>query len=196
VYAATRHHVYALDAGDGTEHWRVNISNGYIDSDEPPILAGETLLVTTPGNVHALATTGGTERWNTRDGPNAKHPPTVANGTVFVAEGGPSRITALDLATGEQLWEFTLENPFGIPAAITSVPETLYCLGEFGHTDFRILVLDATTGTKQTEAALPQSIDSDPITVSELAVTDDGIFTRSDYTEGQDEDTIHRFTPG
>jgi outer membrane protein assembly factor BamB len=180
-----------LDAGDGTEHWRVNISDGQVDADAPPVLAGETVLVNAGPTIHALSTADGSERWNTRGGE-----PTVDNSTVFVAEGDPSRITALDLVTGEQLWEFTLENPFGIPAAITSVPETLYCLGEFGHTDFRILVLNATTGTKQTEAALPQSIDSDPITVSELAVTDDGIFTRSDYTEGQDEDTIHRFTPG
>jgi outer membrane protein assembly factor BamB len=197
VYAATDHHLYALDATDGTEHWRVRVTDNYLD--QPPVLAGETIILTEQtGHLYALSTEDGSERWNTRDGVTAMHTPTVADGRVFLVEGNPATVYALDVANGERLWEYT-DTPQAIPAPVTAVADRLYLLGEFtgNQRDTAIQVLDLATGDRQTEATLPRNadIDTDLSQVDELVVTEHGLFTQSGYTEGTIPERIYRFTP-
>jgi outer membrane protein assembly factor BamB len=191
VYTTTTDHLYAVDAEDGTEHWRIK------DVQGPPALAGETILVKVGHNIHAFATTDGSERWNTNDRPNVKYSPTVSDGRVFLVEHDPARVYALELTTGETDWEFTMEELYDIVARVTYVSGTLYCLGYFDSPKFRILALDATTGEIQTEAALPRKTRAETKleNVTELAVTAEGIFTHSHYSEGGRPETIYRFTP-
>lgn len=198
VYGATDHHLYALDAGDGTENWRVKVTDEYIDSDAPPVLADKTIIVKAGETLHALSTADGSERWNTRDGVTAIHTPTVADGRVFLVEGDPATVYALDVANGDRLWEYT-DTPQAIPAPVTAVADRLYLLGEFtgNQRDTAIQVLDPATGDRQAEATLPRNadIDTDLSQVDELAVTEHGIFTQSGYTEGTTPERIYRFTP-
>jgi outer membrane protein assembly factor BamB len=198
VYATTHHHLYALDAADGNENWRVKVTDEYIDSDAPPVLADEIVVVKAGGTLHALSTEDGSERWNTRDGVTAMHTPTVADGWVFLVEGTPATVYALDVANGERLWEYT-DTPQAIPAPVTAVADRLYLLGEFtgNQRDTAIQALDLATGDRQTEATLPRNadIDTDLSQVDELVVTEHGLFTQSGYTEGTIPERIYRFTP-
>jgi outer membrane protein assembly factor BamB len=193
VYAATDHHLSAINPGDGTEHWRVRVTDSTLE--RPPALAGETVILRDQDYLYARSTTDGSERWNTVGGLEVAHPPTVTSETVYVVESESFNVHALDRETGERQWEYTMETLHEIPAPVTSVPGSVYCLGEFQGFDFRILVLDATTGRKQTEAKLPRGLGTDPVTTPELAVTADGLFTHSHATEGGNPDIIHRFTP-
>lgn len=186
VYAATRHHVYALDATDGTEHWRVNIPEGHVDSDVPPVLADETVFVSANGTLHALATADGSERWNTRDGPNAKHPPTVTSDTVYVVESATANILALDITTGETEWTYTVEGSNEISTPLTAASGLLYSLEQ----GTGLVAIDMTSGTRHAHAALPN--EGPHSVVAELAVTPAGIVTHSHHTEGGRPESIHR----
>jgi len=189
VYATTDHHVYALDAGDGTEHWRVNISDGQVDADAPPMLAGETVLVSANGTVHALAITDGSERWNTDDGPTAKHRPTVAEDRVFLVEDDPDRVHAFDSETGETQWTFT-DVPQGIYTRLTYVAVRLYGF----ESNSGLIALDAQTGQQAVQVELP-SLDATTSwgTISELAITASGIFVHSHKSGATTPDHVHRF---
>jgi outer membrane protein assembly factor BamB len=165
----------------------MNIPEGHVDSDVPPVLAGETVLVSVNETIHALATAGGSERWNTRDGPNAKHPPTVANGRVFVVENNPNRVAALDLASGETRWTFT-DAPGDVDCSPSYIPDVLYVLDDSRN----IIALEASTGEIHAQAEL--SIRASFVNVHRLAITPVGIFTRSDPTEGQSEMLVRSFS--
>jgi outer membrane protein assembly factor BamB len=72
----------ALDAGAGEPRWSVRAPDvGY----QPPVVAGDTLLVALGGSVVALDRADGTERWRTDRSPTDL---AVADGTVFGTDRG------------------------------------------------------------------------------------------------------------
>lgn len=188
VYAATDHHLSAINPGDGTEHWRVRVTDSTLE--RPPALAGETVTLYNGDDLYALATEDGTERWNTRDRVTAKHPPTVTSDTVYVVESDTSHVLALDIETGEERWRYT-DIPGEIHTPLTYLPGRLYGI----ETHSEVLVLDAETGTKHTDTEFPPidarlSYDS----ISEIAITPAGIFIHGHPNEpAHGSEHVHRF---
>lgn len=185
AYGTSTHHLYALAGEDGTKHWQVDFSGNYLDNDAPPAVAGDTVIVKVGDNIHALQTADGSNRWNTRDGPNAEFPPTIAEGQVFLVEEDPYRVHALDIETGETQWTFT-ESRGKLKTAPTYVGGFLYIFGP----DRKILELDAKTGKIRAEAKF--SINGSFGNIHRLAITPNGILTRDDPTEGQKSDVLTR----
>jgi len=194
VYAATAHHLYAVAATDGTEHWQVRVTDSTLE--RPPALAGETVLLSDGGTLYALAATDGSERWNTRDRFTVKHPPTVSSDAVYVVESETNDVLALDMETGQELWRYS-GVPGEINSALTEVSGILYAAGDLEREPFRfgILGLDVSTGTKQADATL-QSLDrANARTISELAMTPAGVITHAGTTEGGNPELIYRIRP-
>ncbi|MBZ0237552.1 MAG: PQQ-binding-like beta-propeller repeat protein [Deltaproteobacteria bacterium] len=97
----------ALDLATGEELWR------YVTAYQvrnAPAISGDTVVVALAnGEVHAVGLDDGVSRWvhDAADGLSTWESslwaaPTIADGAVFVALQG--RMTAIDLATGEQRW--------------------------------------------------------------------------------------------
>lgn len=123
--AGDRGGIVALDLATGAERWR------YVTPYQvrnAPAISGDTVVVALGnGEVHAVGLIDGVRRWihDAADGlPTYESSlwaaPTIADGAVFVAVQG--RMTAIDLATGQERWanELTPVYPWlGTLAAVT-----------------------------------------------------------------------------
>lgn len=95
-----------------------------------PAIAHDMVYVTTSrGQVIALDTARGTERWRSDIGGNITAAPTVAGAAVLIGtESGV--VFALDAHTGERLWEFTTEGK--ITGSPIVAGETMYVVSHDG----------------------------------------------------------------
>ncbi|HVK76932.1 MAG TPA: PQQ-binding-like beta-propeller repeat protein [Kofleriaceae bacterium] len=98
----------ALDLASGAERWRY--ATDYQVRNAPAIDGDTVVVALGNGEVHAVGLTDGARRWihDVADGlPSFEASlwaaPTIADGTVLIAVQG--RMAALELATGEPLWE-------------------------------------------------------------------------------------------
>jgi outer membrane protein assembly factor BamB len=103
--------MYALDAGDGTERWRLDTGAARGESGSTPAVTGGTVYASlNPGDdtagggyLYALDASDGTERWSVRV-PEWSTAPTVADETVHV--GTPGGVRAYATADGHERWRF------------------------------------------------------------------------------------------
>jgi outer membrane protein assembly factor BamB len=123
--AGDRGGIVALDLTSGAERWRY--VTPFQVRNAPAIEGGTVVVALANGEVHAVNLADGTRQWvhDAADGlPTYESSlwaaPTIADGAVFVAVQG--RMTAIDLATGQQRWaqELTPVYPWlGTLAAVT-----------------------------------------------------------------------------
>ncbi|WP_170977390.1 outer membrane protein assembly factor BamB family protein [Halorussus salinisoli] len=115
-----------------------------------PTIADDTLYAgdldmhdpeTSPGTVHAVNLSDGTERWraNVADGATSA---TVVGDTVFV-ESWDTNVYALDAATGEERWRY--DAPTAPPGEIHVYDGTVYIPSR----DTTLYVVDASTGDER-----------------------------------------------
>lgn len=112
--------VYALNAGDGTERWAVDIGSEVASS---PTVADDTVYVgSLDGTVHALDADTGDRNWSVTAEGSQWASPTVSDGTVYIATNGT--VHALDGADGTEQWSF--EIGASIESSPTVAGETVY----------------------------------------------------------------------
>jgi outer membrane protein assembly factor BamB len=103
VYLASRDkHLYALDAKQGREVWRVAADD--VMTATPALHAGNVIFATFGGKVRAVGARDGTERWTHDARLGIAGDVTVADGRVLVGSRSYDLI-ALDAATGKELWK-------------------------------------------------------------------------------------------
>jgi outer membrane protein assembly factor BamB len=106
VYVGSRDaRLYALDALDGSELWRVEEGSAWVVST--PTVAGERVYSarSSSGNVRAVDRATGEELWRFSAGSFVHASPVLAGGLLYLARGD-GRLTALDAGTGEPAWEY------------------------------------------------------------------------------------------
>ena len=107
VYVATMDgNLFALDARSGKTLWSVHANSG---PSSPIVHNGTIYLGTLNGNVLALGATNGTVLWNRSLGGHIIGSPAVYDDKAVVvgnANGTYSKISSINLKTGEERWSF------------------------------------------------------------------------------------------
>jgi outer membrane protein assembly factor BamB len=132
--------IHAFDAATGEREW-VGLVEDRPDA-KPPVVVDGSVLALVGDRVYALDAADGSKRWDTV----AWQPPAVAGERAYVSEN--ELLRALDLDTGEQVWERDI-GPEGRSALISSeivvAEDTIYV----GTDATGVYAIDAETGETQ-----------------------------------------------
>lgn len=142
-----------LDAKTGTERWRANLKGETLSA---PVMAGDLVIVVTIDNrLHALSALDGNERWVVEQSTprltlrGSATPAIVGNMVIAGFDNG--RLLAVDLDSGNVVWDSMLAPPSGrsdlerlsdIDGRISIVGQDVYASGYHG----RIVAIAAESG--------------------------------------------------
>jgi len=144
VVIARSGHAILLDAADGTEQWRADIDG---ESLARPLISGQSVIVQTVDNrLRALSLFDGRQRWLvsqttpvlTMRGSSSP----VIVGTSVIAGFDNGRLVAVDLPSGDIVWDSLLSPPTGrsdldrladIDGAMAVVGQDIYAAGYQGR---------------------------------------------------------------
>jgi len=133
----------ALDATSGTEKWRVNIAGEILAR---PVIKDDVVVAMTIDNrLHAVSAFDGSERWTVEQATplltmRGSATPVIV-GTTVIAGFDNGRLVAVDLASGDVVWEQLLSPPTGrsdlerlsdIDGEISVVGQDVYASGYHG----------------------------------------------------------------
>src|SRR5262245_42750964 len=114
VYVAGRDMLTALDVSTGDKRW-VSALDEPVTA--PPIWDAGWLVVTSEGGeVRAMRTENGEIAWRRTLGAASRHAAARATGALLVLVLDDGRVVALNLTTGEPLWEEMLAGTLSAPA--------------------------------------------------------------------------------
>ena len=107
--------IILLNTSDGTERWRSNLSGETLSA---PLVSGDTVIVATVDNLlRALRATDGSERWIIEQSTplltmRGSATPALA-GRAVVAGFDNGRLAAIDIDSGDIVWDVVLAPPSG-----------------------------------------------------------------------------------
>ncbi|WP_240979973.1 PQQ-binding-like beta-propeller repeat protein, partial [Streptomyces sp. HNM0574] len=178
VHASDGPSLYALDARDGSERWRL-ATNGWVYS--LAVDRGVVVTGTRGGGVQAWEAATGERLWELggaqADFETPEGGPVIHGGTVFTWADG--RLYALEARSGVEQWSYPVGDVSatgGVPLRLTAAPDgTVYvCAGS------RIFALNAATGVERWRFDAPAAFLCPPAFVPGPAVTGGGIYI-ADY---------------
>ena len=164
VYVASRDgYVRAFDE-TGVPLWEHAVKGPFFgglstDGDRVYVATGD-------GQVLALATEDGTQRWSYRAGEELGSRPVVANGMVFVASFADS-IYALDAETGAWKWQYRRDTAAEFTIRGVGTPAVDFDKLFIGFSDGTAMALDTNDGTVKWQRQLSTAhqfpdVDADP----------------------------------
>ncbi|MEV5597080.1 PQQ-binding-like beta-propeller repeat protein, partial [Streptomyces sp. NPDC052496] len=178
IHASDGPSLYALDAADGAERWRLG-SDGWIyalKADRGTVVTG-----TRGGGVQAWEAATGERLWETggvqTDFETADLGPVLHEGTVFVWADG--RLKALEARTGVERWSY----PVGDAASCGGVPVRLLPAPDgavYVTAGTRVLAIDIARGEVRWHFEAPAAFLSRPAFAPGPAVTGGGLYL-ADY---------------
>ncbi|GFE16225.1 serine/threonine-protein kinase AfsK [Streptomyces glebosus] len=178
IHASDGPSLYALDAGDGTERWRLN-TEGWVYALR--VDRGTVVTSTRGGGVQAWEAANGELLWETggvqTDFETAEAGPVVHEGTVFV--WADARLKALEARTGAERWSY----PVGDAAACGGVPMRLLPASDgavYVVAGTRVLAIDIARGDVRWHFEAPAVFLSPPAFAPGPAVTGGGVYL-ADY---------------
>jgi len=163
-FGSADHHIYAVNAADGTLRWKYRTRSGVNSS--PAVAAGTVYANSRDGSFYALDTADGKLKWQfktagekrfTAPGIHGATPrtetmpdpfdvflssPVIAQGIVYFGSGD-HHVYALDAKTGELKWKFATGDVVHASPAIAG--GVLY----IGSWDRNLYALDASTGKER-----------------------------------------------
>ncbi|WP_326575162.1 PQQ-binding-like beta-propeller repeat protein [Actinacidiphila glaucinigra] len=166
--------LYALDAADGSEHWRTGV-DGWIYSLRAD--AGTVVTGTRGGGVQVWDAAAGRLRWE-RGGAQTEFEtpesgPSVVDGVVYFHGGG--RLHALDATSGTEHWSYPTGEGGAMPTRPVVADGAVYVT--VGN---RVLALDARSGTERWRFDAPAVMFAPPAYVPGPGVTGGGVYV-ADY---------------
>ncbi|MGA5565059.1 PQQ-binding-like beta-propeller repeat protein [Streptomyces platensis] len=178
IHASDGPSLYALDADDGTERWRLN-TDGWVYALK--VDRGTVVTSTRGGGVQAWEAANGELLWETggvqTDFETAEAGPVVHEGTVFV--WADARLKALEARTGAERWSY----PVGDAAACGGVPMRLLPASDgavYVVAGTRVLAIDIARGDVRWHFEAPAVFLSPPAFAPGPAVTGGGVYL-ADY---------------
>jgi len=136
--------IIALNTSDGAERWRRNLGG---ETLSVPLIGGDSVIVATVDNLlRALSTSDGAERWIVEQSTpvltmRGSASPALAGRTV-IAGFDNGRLMAIDIASGDTVWDIVLAPPSGrsdlerlsdIDGQISVVGQDIYAGGYQGR---------------------------------------------------------------
>jgi len=138
LFTVSRSRIRALDAATGSDLWSVAV--------EEPITAplvwdsGWLIAITEPGDVMAFRAADGALIWRRALGAPSSHPAVPGGDSALYLTLADGRVVALELESGEPLWEQALPGTLSKPAAAR---DRVFV----GSTDNFFYALEADTGS-------------------------------------------------
>ncbi|MGW7023762.1 outer membrane protein assembly factor BamB family protein [Streptomyces decoyicus] len=178
IHASDGPSLYALDADDGTERWRLH-TEGWVYALK--VDRGTVVTSTRGGGVQAWEAANGELLWEIggvqTDFETAEAGPVVHDGTVFV--WADARLKALEARTGIERWSY----PVGDAAACGGVPVRLLPASDgavYVVAGTRVLAIDIARGDVRWHFEAPAVFLSPPAFAPGPAVTGGGVYL-ADY---------------
>lgn len=153
----------ALDATNGEVEWQFSLGGTNVVDDA--VLADGTLLQRFGGVLVAVDASSGAERWRLAADVDTR--PTVSDGRVFVVGQGSNEsvLYAVEIESGERLWEREFEvGSGGHPVQPAVADGTVY------NVEWELTALDAATGRARWAVPTDRAVGAAP------TVTEEGIF--------------------
>ncbi|MBQ1120441.1 PQQ-binding-like beta-propeller repeat protein [Streptomyces sp. B15] len=178
VHASDGPSLYALDATDGSERWRL-ATDGWVYSLQ--VDRGTVVTGTRGGGVQAWEAASGEKLWELTgaqtDFETPEAGPVIADGAVHTWADG--RLYVLEARTGAERWSYPVGDASatgGVPVRVTAAEDgTVYvCAGS------RVFALDAATGRERWRFDAPAAFLCPPAFVPGPGVTGGGVYL-ADY---------------
>lgn len=181
IYTAVDGSIMALDADTGDQIWETSLAYATFGSfGQAPAVTNEEVLITNGSDLLAFSPEDGSQRWDFS--PSAldfqETSPAIDDGTIYI--GGRSReesyaaaVVAVEAATGEEIWRYTIEDDDSEPwiRGLSAVGEdAVYANLVEGTT----ISIDRDTGEKVWELDMPaRSGDTaaQPVATGDVIVT-------------------------
>ncbi|MFI5941095.1 PQQ-binding-like beta-propeller repeat protein [Streptomyces uncialis] len=170
--------LYALDAREGTDLWRLP-TDGWIYSLRAE--RGTVVTGTRGGGVQAWEASGGQKLWEVTgaqtDFETPEAGPALHDGTVYIWRD--ARLRALEARTGEERWSYPIGDAAscgGVPVRITPAPDGNVYLSA----GTRVLAVDIATGHVRWHFEAPAVFLAPPAFAPGPAVTGGGVYL-ADY---------------
>jgi outer membrane protein assembly factor BamB len=114
--------VYCINAADGSQIWKVSLSQGYSAaiSSSIAVADGKLYFGCYNGDVYCLDASTGAQVWAYTTDSSVQSSPAVVNGHVYVGSWD-GNLYCLDAATGDKVWAYTTG------ALVDSGPQTKTC---------------------------------------------------------------------
>ncbi|MFJ8183624.1 PQQ-binding-like beta-propeller repeat protein [Streptomyces sp. NPDC096105] len=192
VHASDGPTLYALDAREGGDLWRLNTDAWVysLKADRGTVLTG-----TRGGGVQGWEASTGQKLWEVTgcqtDFESPEAGPALLDGTAYVWQD--ARLRALDARTGEERWAYPIGDAAscgGVPVRLTSAPDgyVYVCAGT------RVVALEAASGHVRWHFEAPAVFLCPPAFVPGPAVTGGGVYLADylgtvyalDATDGRD----------
>ncbi|MBM4795283.1 PQQ-binding-like beta-propeller repeat protein [Streptomyces sioyaensis] len=178
IHASDGPSLYALDAEDGSDRWRLN-TEGWVYALE--VDRGTVVTSTRGGGIQAWEAGTGELLWEAgglqTDFESAEAGPVLHDGTVYV--WADARLKALEARTGAERWSY----PIGDAAACGGVPMRLLPASDgavYVVAGTRVLALDSARGDVRWHFEAPAVFLSPPAFAPGPAVTGGGVYL-ADY---------------
>ncbi|EFL23939.1 serine/threonine-protein kinase AfsK [Streptomyces himastatinicus ATCC 53653] len=178
IHASDGPTLYALDAADGSERWRLS-TDGWVYSLK--VDRGTVVTGTRGGGVQAWEAANGELLWEMQgvqtDFETPESGPVVHDGTVFVWQD--ARLRALEARTGVERWSYPVGDTAscgGVPLRLLPAPDGIV----YVSAGTRVLAIDIARGEVRWRFEAPAVFLSPPAYAPGPAVTGGGIYV-SDY---------------
>ncbi|MEU6079180.1 serine/threonine-protein kinase [Streptomyces sp. NPDC047108] len=174
IHASDGPTLYALDAADGSERWRLN-ADGWVYSLK--VGHGTVVTGTRGGGVQAWEAANGEKLWEITgaqtDFETPEAGPSVHEGIVYVWSDG--RLRALEARTGVERWSYPVGDAAscgGVPVRLLHAPDGVVYVAAGA----RVLAIDAARGDVRWRFEAPAVFLSAPAYAPGPAVTGGGIY--------------------
>lgn len=151
----------ALDAANGTERWRVDVSDGIRSS--PAVADGVVYFGSSNHTVYALYSDDGEIAWKFETAADVNSSPAIVDGTVYVTSHD-GHLYALDADDGTRRWDFQLQGRSDSSPAIRD--GILLVHDEYGL----VYALDATDGQELWRFDAGSEILASPLATADNAI--------------------------
>ncbi|NBM20802.1 PQQ-binding-like beta-propeller repeat protein, partial [Streptomyces sp. GC420] len=178
IHASDGPTLYALDARDGSERWRLQ-TDAWVYSLK--VDRGTVVTGTRGGGVQAWEAANGEKLWELTgaqtDFETPEAGPVVHEGTVFVWKD--ARLRALEARTGAERWSYPVGDAAscgGVPLRLLAAPEGVV----YVSAGTRVIALEVATGSVRWHFEAPAVFLSPPAFAPGPAVTGGGVYL-ADY---------------
>ncbi len=167
--------LFALDAETGTFLW--NYTTGGPIQAAPAVADNKVFIGSFDKYLYALATTTGKVEWKFWTGYKIRSTPAIVGNMVFFGTESPAGagdpcVYALDIQTGNEIWNFTTATGQGVSSSIAVGGNKLF----FGALDSKVYALNRSTGAQLWNFTTGNSVYSSPA----LDVGNDVLYIGSD----------------
>lgn len=149
--------LYALDRTTGDERWRTEIGEPPVGGavTARPALSDDLVVARTDAGITALDRATGTDRWAVDSAGQGLAASPIPGADVVCHLADRATVRAVDRATGEGVWQTTLNDPVLGGGRADGTEQIVVLTGDTGATDCRLVTLSLSDGDERASTSIP-----------------------------------------